>query len=399
MENEIKGLSFVRSYTMLAGLFTLTSCGLNLSSLINSQEPENIVQTDLSAGVATLAVNINKYPANKIVCDPLSGGQTTQTHYANGIKATLHYKLSNQPRMYKSTDYTQFAFKSEQNLFLSDMNVPTRIFSEGFSTQIGDTLKDDQGQKLIEFFGLKMNSNVILSTEDEEGTYEFAMLADDGTQMLLKSEDPDLLDEVLIDNDGDHPTKMGCSKKIVQFSRNAMIPIEVTFYQGPRYHISNVLMWRKSTAAEQDPLCNQLGNSLFFNPDKNSEEQPAFKDLISRGWKVLKPSNFAISQTTEDYNPCVVGTRPIISHFEVGEVILTTTSVAWATDIPTTSQVQLMNTKTNQVTVTTSDNALRTSHQISLSQLQPDTIYKVKVISVSSDLGRSESGELSFQTQ
>lgn len=399
MENEVKGLLFVRRYTVLAGLFTLTSCGVNLSSLINSQEPENIVQTDLTVGVATLAVNINKYPANKIVCDPLSGGQTTQTQYTNGIKASLHYKLSNQPRMYKSTDYAQFAFKSEQNLFLSDMNVPTRMFSEGFSTQTGDTLKDDQGQKLIEYFGLKMNSNIILSADDEEGSYEFAMLADDGTQMLLKSEDPDVADQVLIDNDGDHPTKMGCSKKTVQFSRNSMVPFEATYYQGPRYHISNVLMWRKSTTSGQDPSCNKLGNSLYFNPDKNSEEQPAFKDLISRGWKVLKPSNFAISKTTEDYNPCVVGTNPVISNFEVGEVILTMTSVSWVTDIPATSQVQLTNTKTNQVTVTTSDNQLRTSHQISLSELQPNTIYKVKVISVSSDLGRSESGELTFQTQ
>lgn len=399
MKSEIKGLLFVQRSTVMAGLFTLTSCGVNLSSLLNSEKPEDIVQTDLSAGVANLSVNINKYPANKIVCDPLSGGQTTQTKYTNGIKASLHYKLSNQPRMYKSTDYTQFAFKSEQNLFLSDMNVPTRIFSEGFSTQTGDTLKDDQGQKLIEYFGLQMNSNVVLSDDDEEGTYEFALLSDDGTQMLLKSEDPDVPSQVLIDNDGDHPTKMGCSKKTVQLNRNSMIPIEVTYYQGPRYHISNVLMWRKSTTSGQDPSCNKLGNSLYFNPDKKSEEQPAFKDLISRGWKVLKPNNFAISKTTEDYNPCVVGTNPVISNFEVGEVVLTTTSVSWSTDIPATSQVQLTNTKTNQVTVTTSDNQLRTSHQISLSQLQSDTIYKVKVISVSSDLGRSESIELSFQTQ
>lgn len=372
-----------------------SSCNLKISS----QLAEAVVQKDSTISLGQLNVNLNQYPPSKIICDPLTGGQTSQTNYEKGIKATLHYLTANQPRLYKSTDYIQFAQKSEQNIFLSDINVPTRLFNEGFSTKAGQTLANDQGQKLIEYFGLKMNTNIVLTEKDETGLYEFALLSDDGTQMLLKSGSADVPDEVLIDNDGDHPTRMGCSSHTVKMRRNVMLPVEVTFYQGPRYHIANVLIWRKATEAGQDSLCNQLGNNLYYNPDRNSEPQQAIKDLESRGWKVLAPDNFMISQNKADYNPCVNGTIPVISEFTVGEVVLTNVSLTWKTNIPSTSQVQLTNTKTNEVTITTSDNQLRTNHQIQLSGLKPATTYKVKTLSVSSDLGRGESAELSFRTQ
>lgn len=373
----------------------LTSCSFKTNPLAT----EPVQQQNNSAGLSQLKVNINQYPANKIVCDPLNGGQTTQVSYEKGIKAELFYRNSSQPRMYKSTDYIQFIQKSEQNIFLSDMNVPTRIFTEGFSTQTGNTLKNDLGEKLIEYFGLKMSTNIVLSANDEAGDYEFALLSDDGTTMSLKSGSADVPDELLINNDGDHPTKMGCSTRTVRMRRNVMLPTEVTFYQGPRYHIANVLIWRKAQAAQLDPLCNQLGNNLYFNPDKNSEPQKAFTDLQSRGWKVLSPDNFMMSQTKTDFNPCVNGTKPIITNFQIGEVILTNVALTWTTDILATSQVQLTNTTTNEVTVTTSDNQLRTDHSVQLSQLKSNTTYKVKAISVSSDLGRSESVELTLTTQ
>jgi hypothetical protein len=372
----------------------LTACGFQISSLTSS---EKIQQSTSSASLGQLSVNLNQYPVQKIVCDPLTGGQTKQTNYSKGIKAELFYKNSQQPRMYKSTDYIQFAQKSEQNIFLSDMNVPTRMFTEGFANRAGQTLNDDQGQKLIEYFGLKMMTNIILSAADEEGFYEFALLSDDGTTMSLKSGSADIPDQVLIQNDGDHPTKMGCSSRTLKMRRSVMAPVEVTFYQGPRYHIAHVLIWRKSTEAGKDSLCNQLGNNLFFNPDHNSDPMQAFKDLQSRGWKILTPDNFMMAQT--DYNPCVMGTKPVISHLALGEVVLSSASLSWTTDIMATSQVQITNLATNEVTVTPSDNQLRTSHQVYLSNLNAHTAYKVKVISVSSDLGRSESSELTFQTQ
>lgn len=383
----------------LIGLSILTITLFTLSCTVKSQSSEeNLSQTESSRAVSQMSVNVNKYPSNKLVCNPFDG-TTPQMTYEQGIKASLHYLTTGMPRMYKATDYVQFARKSDKTLFLKDMNVPTRMFTEGFSTANGDYLKNDSGEKLIEYFGLKMNTNLILSDNDDEGLYELALLSDDGSNLIIKSGTDPLADELIIANDGDHPTKMGCAQNTVRFRKNVMIPIEVTYYQGPKYHISNVLIWRKATTAGTDPLCNQLGNELYFNPNKGSAPQKAFNDLLSRGWKVVQPQNFRIAIDKTDYNPCVQGTNPVISHFSVGEVVLTSVYFSWTTDIPATAQLQLTNLATGVVTTTTSDNMLRTSHEVTVDGLHPATDYKVQAISISQDLGRSLSAELRFRTQ
>ncbi len=388
----------LRSSHMITYAFStllLTSCGMHVSS----PKSANVQQENLSAGFSSLAVNVNQYPSNKIICDPLSGGESTQTNYEKGIKASLHYLTPGMPNLTSSLNYVQFAKKSDQTIFLSDMNVPTRMFSEGFTTSTGNVLKNDSNQKLIEYFGLKMSTNLILSENDEAGDYELAMLSDDGTTLKIKSGTTEIADEVLIDNEGNHPTRMGCATRIVKMRKNVMLPIEATYYQGPRYHISNVLIWRKASATGKDPLCNQTGNNLFFNPDKNSEPQTAFKDLEARGWKILNTDNFMMGNTKTEYNPCIQGTDPLISNFVVGEVILTNVSLSWTTDIEATSHVELTNMTTGEVSTTQSDNVLRTNHAMSLTGLLPMTTYKVRAVSVSADLGRTTSSELIFTTQ
>lgn len=360
---------------------------------------ENAQQINTGVGQSTMSLNVNKYPSNKLVCDPFNPGPPTQTSYQKGIKADLFYRTAAMPRMYKSTDYVQFAQKSEQTLFFTDMNVPTRLFTAGFASANGSYLKNDSQEKLIEYFGLKMNTNLILTDLDPTGTYELALLSDDGTTLTLKSGTGTEADDKIIDNDGDHPTRMGCATHTIKMVRNVMVPIEATFYQGPRYHIANVLMWRKIDKAGTDPLCNQSGNNLFYNPDNNSAPQQAVHDLESRGWTVVKPDNFLVNPAQGDYNPCVKGTDPVISNFAVGEVILTQVNFTWTTDIPATSQIQLTNMTTGEVSTTTSDNVLRTSNNVTVSNLQPGTTYKAQAISVSADLGRSISSEVSFTTQ
>lgn len=371
----------------------LTACGTK-----NAEVPAAVTSTPVGAQ-EYLSVNINKYAANKIICDPFNGGTTTQKNYQKGIIAELFYRTAAMPRWYKTTDYLQLGKKSEQNIFLSDINVPTRMFTEGFSTTQGQVLKDDQQNKLIEYFGVKMTTNLILSEDDEAGYYELALLSDDGATLTLKSNSLDETSEVLINNDGDHPTKMGCSTQTVRMVKNVMVPVELAYYQGPRYHISNILMWRKSSVAGQDTSCNQLGNNLFFDPNNNSTPQTAFGALLARGWKVLTPNNYMVSQTMADYNPCVPGTNPVISDFNLGEVILSNVSFTWKTDIISTSQILLTNTTTGAVTISESDNTLSLNHEVNLTNLQPRTIYKAQALSVSSDLGRTLGPEVIFSTQ
>ncbi len=374
----------------------LMSCEVKLQQA----DSEGILQTQMTSGLATLKVDVNRYASNKLVCDPFETPQTTTTTtYEQGIMASLHYLDNGMPRMYKAGDYIQFGRKSDKSIFLADMNVRTRMFTEGFSTPSGEVLKKDSGEKLIEFFGLKMTTNIVLAADDEPGLYELAFLADDGSKLILKSGDGDGADEVLIDNDGDHPTRMGCANRVIRMDRHAMQAVEVQYYQGPRYHIANVLMWRKATTAGEDPSCGKLGNHMYFNPDQNSAPQQAFIDLQARGWKVLKPENYMISKTKIDYNPCTKGTAPVITDFREIEIGQTVADFRWTTDIPATSQLQLTNMSTGAVTTTVSDNQLRTDHHVSLSNLQPNTEYRVQAISVSEDLGRTISNEIIIQTQ
>lgn len=387
-----KRILFIAALTVPA---FLTSCSFKKNQ--DAEETITQSQQDGSSQLGVMKVDINRYPLNKTVCDPLSASHTTSTSYEKGLKASLFYRDAEMPRYYKSTDYIEKTKASNQTLFLSDINVPTRMFTEGFMTPSGNVLQKDSEEKLIEYFAIKANSHLALTEDDDEGDYELALLSDDGSTLKVSG-------ELLINNDGDHPTRMGCASKVISLKEGDLLPIEMTYYQGPRYHISNVLIWRKATKAGLDPSCGQAGNNLYFNPDDQSKPLQRFKDLQNRGWQIVQPDNFVIRSTTTelanpDYNPCAIGTDPVISKFEIGEVVLQSVSFSWQTDIPATSQLILTNQSTGGITVTNSDNVLRTQHSVQLNNLQINTTYKVQAYSVSEDLGKVKSVEREFSTQ
>lgn len=381
-------------------LCSITSLSIFSCTVAKNEAEESIQQENLNQSIVAHKFDVNQYANHKLVCDPFRDDVgTPTTTYENGIEAELFYRDLNMPRFYKTDDYIQFTKKSDKKVFLTDINVPTRVFSTGFSTPNGDYLKKDNQEKLIEYFALRMNTNIQLTPEDEEGLYEFALLSDDGAKMILKSGDGLSADQLLIDNDGDHPTKLGCSQQTVRFQKNIKLPVEVQYYQGPRYHISNILLWRKVTQAGLDPSCNKLGNHLYFNPDKNSEPQTEYKSLLDRGWKVVRPENFVFKTSSTNYNPCIQVSGPVISNFEVSEVVLQTVQVSWKTDQLATSQVQITNLLTGEITVTQSDQLLRTDHAVVLSDFKSNTPYKLEPVSINQDLGRTTGPALEIYTQ
>ncbi|MNK07431.1 hypothetical protein D3C87_253450 [compost metagenome] len=367
---------------------TMTTLALTLAACeMKTVEPEQVSQETYGEPLKYSKVNVNLHPLNKTVCDPFGGEPSTTLE--QGVKASLHYSIPGMPRLYSSEDYVTFAKKSDQSLFFADLNVPTRMFTEGFATQTNDVLKDDNGSKLIEYFGIKFETTLKLAEGDEEGAYELALLSDDGTRLKIKSGTGDNTTlKTLINNDGDHETRFGCASEVLNLTKDSAIPIEVTYYQGPRYHIANTLLWRKATAAGKDSACGRQGNEYFFDPNKASEPKQPYKDLLSRGWKVVAKENFFIPKS-EGYNPCVGGTAPVITEFRLIEANTTGAYFRWVTDIPSTSQLKLVNKQTGEVILTQSDNALRTTHVVQVSNLQPDTTYTVQAASVSEDLGNA----------
>ncbi|PIS10171.1 MAG: hypothetical protein COT73_10815 [Bdellovibrio sp. CG10_big_fil_rev_8_21_14_0_10_47_8] len=346
----------------------------------------------VSGATAYSVYDLNKHPLNKTVCDPFSGN--TPPTPEQGIKASLFYSGIGVPRYYSAQNYIDQATPSVQSLFFTDMNVPTRMFSEGFSTQTSSVVQDDLGNKLIEFFGLKFETVLKLPDSLPEGDYELGILSDDGAVARVK------MGEVWIDvinNDGDHPTRMGCSTQSIHFTRETRLPLELVYYQGPRYHIANVLMWRQASVAGQDPLCGHLGNSYFFDPNQNSKPLQPYKDLLARGWQPIGEDSFQIP-SEESYNPCVTGTVPVISEFRLAELFSFDAYLSWKTDIPATSQVLISKVSTGEQILTATNNALVISHQIHIGNLEPGETYKVQAVSISADLGKSVSEEIIFTT-
>jgi len=344
--------------------------------------------------------DINEYPLNKVVCDPFGGGGNTSPK--QGIKAELFYRSAGQPRYYKAQDYVAHTTKSPQDLFFADINVPTRMFNTGFSTQTSGVLKDDSGNTLIEFFGLQMRTSIRLSQDDEEGIYEFALLSDDGSIMRIKNGSN--WSEV-ISNDGDHPTRLGCSTTEIEMKRDTKLETEILYYQGPRFHISNLLLWRKldpnNPVAGQDARCGLTGNHTWFNPDKNSQPTNEWNNLLKRGWKVVHSSNFYLPEEVGEgtYNPCTPGTAPVITNFRITEMTSDSVFVAWQTDIPATAQALIVEVGTGEARLTATDNILRTAHRLQVSGLKPATRYTIQAVSVSEDLGKAISmPSTEFQT-
>jgi hypothetical protein len=335
----------------------------------------------LEEGVSHKAgLDLNAHKMTETVCDPFGGAGAPKLK--NGITAQLFWLDNVCPRYDQVEALISHAHTSDKKLFFTDLFTPTRLFTKGFSTQTTDTLKDDQGNLLIEWFGLKFKSGLRLPAGLDDGEYELAMLSDDGTILRVKS-GADW--STLVNNDGVHPTRMGCSSSFVSLSKTGVLDFELFYAQGPRYHISNVMLWRHksktSGQAGKDTACGDSGNNLFFNPDKNSEPQAAYRNLLARGWNPVPADAFVIPDN--DYNPCFEGVPPVVSDFRVIEITLTDAIMSWTTDLPATTQLRWTNTVTGEVRVSDSDNRLRTAHSMWLTGLTPDTTYSVEVLTTS----------------
>jgi len=337
--------------------------------------------------------DINMYPLNKVVCDPFGGGQQQPTS-SQGVKGTLFYRTAIHPRWYEVAKYINLGFQSSQEIFMSQLNLPTRKFELGFSTPTGDKIKDDDGNVLIEYFGMRFQTVIKLAEGQEAGMYQLALLSDDGTVMRIRDENG--VWKTIINNDGDHPTKMGCASEAIYMSPEREYLSEIDYYQGPRYHISLVAMWRKvddNTPAEVE--CGKSGNNYFFNENTSLPRAP-YNGLLSRGWTALVPANYALAQQAV-FNPCKEGTAPVISNLDINEFGPTYAFVYWETDIPASSQVYSLNLSNGESKLTTSDNVLRTRHLLPITDLTPGTLYEFRAVSYSDDYGHAVSESLTFR--
>lgn len=252
----------------------------------------------------------------EIVCDPFSSNPdrvgTPRIGPRQGLVGTLRYlEKGLRPDgsyMYtKVDDYLKFGKDSNLTLFFDRLNVPTRPWDRGFTNRDGEVFKNPLTKEaLYEYFALEIKSQLKLGAKDMAGDYQLALLSDDGAALEVKDANSPDGYRNFIDNDGVHPTRMGCSFTSVHLEKNTAIPFKLKYYQGPRYHISLVLMWRPvpKNGDKNESLCGQEGNDLFYDSSTNpATPQKAYRDLEARGWRPLEADNFLL-QADSYSNPC-----------------------------------------------------------------------------------------------
>ncbi len=340
------------------------------------------------------------FDPKQTICDPFKTNSPQARD--RGLIGNLVYLTNDQPRYGNIADFMTNAVVADATVFLDRLFVPTRPFDRGFYLQSGELVKSINGDTLYEYFGLRMKGQVQLATDEIPGQYQFAVLADDGA--LLKIPDGLGREVTLVNNDGTHPTKLMCATDPVTMTAGSKLPITLEYYQGPRFHIAMVVMWRPwpdgVTNAVTDPLCGQQGNSLYFDSTKNPvEPKLAYYELLDRGWKVLQNENYSFPEQAD--NPCAP-TEPALminsADVRVTAVTSTVITVEWTTNIPATSQLQIKNTSNMVVTLSPVDPTLVQNHSVTFTGLTPATLYAFKVLSTSTSGQIAESDERTQRT-
>ncbi len=344
-------------------------------------------------------MDVNLYPVTKTVCDPMGGESDPRSNA--GLKANLYWLPSGSSGATSTTDLISRGTKSSQNLFFTQLYVPTRLFTQGFYNDVGQPLQDDTGSTLIENFAMRFSSVLRLAPSQDEGLYEFAVLSDDGTVMRIR-DDAGVYSPV-VDSDGNHPTRMGCSAQVINMTRDTEKLMQLDYYQGPRYHIALVVMMRKVTDTDAsgkfaaDPLCGMESNNAWFDYNNASAPQKPYNDLLARGWQVLTADNYGIPNSAS-FNPCKVGEIPTITNVKLGETLVDTVSLDWDTDLLSTSQIVVTKVATGAQSISTADNSMTLHHHVSISGLTSETAYTVQAVSISDTYGKALSTPVAYQT-
>lgn len=231
------------------------------------------------------------------VCNPFGGPPPGSQ---NGVSGDLYYLNDSQPLYEDVRQYFQNGTRANAKLFMSDINVPTRYFDQGFATQGGTGLKRNDGTLLIEKFAMSVGSTIRLAAGDTAGYKQFAVLSDDGSIFTIKQNG---VEKVLVDNNGVSPTKLGCGMtENILFDANTALPMRLDYFQGPRFHISVILLWRNAPNAlpASDALCGYASNDEWFDSQNGSTPQQKYNELLARGWRPLRPQNYWLDGT----NPC-----------------------------------------------------------------------------------------------
>lgn len=249
------------------------------------------MQFDEAPSLETLSGSLDNgdgtEPPTNVICDPFSNTSAG----APGLRAKMVFYEGTdaQDKIVDISSMFTLGTKVEDTvLYFSDVNVPTRSFSDGFDTTGGQKLRTPSGQVLTEWFGLRFESNLQLMTAEEDGIYQLGTLSDDGS--ILEVNTGGGFTRV-VENDRTTPTRMTCGS-LISLKKGQKIPMRLWYFQGPRTRIALTLLWRRVQNANV-MNASYCGKTEGFFMENGQWDQGMY-DLRNDGWKVLKPGNFVL---------------------------------------------------------------------------------------------------------
>ena len=290
------------------GLISMTTALISFSIVLVGCDSSSHSDLSGSSPPSSTAALGKTYSAARVSCNPMGSGPTTAIDYNLGLAARLYYSPAGQAQYSSVEAYMNSGVDLGVDIFFNQVNVIPTYFAGGFPSEAGPAFETPDGTVLMEWFGIRYRSILRLTANDQPGNYQLASLSDDGSILFL---DPTGGQNPVdfVDNDGEHSTKLACASSVIAMGAASQIPIQLDYFQGPRYHLTSMLLWRRipDGANLSDPACGVEGINTFFDTTKTpSAPQPYYQDLLNRGWEVVPAENFLLPDSNPE-NPCFPG--------------------------------------------------------------------------------------------
>ncbi|MBC7428883.1 MAG: hypothetical protein H7336_09750 [Bacteriovorax sp.] len=218
-----------------------------------------------------------------LICNPLGGGDgSNPTNPGDDIPAVPANKLGLIAHLYEGQNqwnnldqYFIDGYMHEEFMYFSNFDVPTRAFDEGFGYGQNVFLTNRNGEKLIEWFAIKANGNIMLPDSETSGSYHIVTISDDGIKVTIDG-------KTIISNTGVHAPTVDCAQELVQLNSKQEKTFELGYFQGPRVLISLQTFIKKIDDVEafkKESFC-----STGSGPDV----------LIQNGYKIISSAWFTL---------------------------------------------------------------------------------------------------------
>ena len=235
-------------------------------------------------------------------CDPFVLNTNITGSCDQRIRATLYLGRNDWDNFDEYVNEYHFVWNKSKNIsekvvdgpdgdiYFSEIWVPTRTSSNGFPGVC----------KQSEFFALDVKTKIQPSMTMSEGTYQFAVLSDDGA-ILSYIPEGSAAETVLVNQDSEHKTRYGCANAPVQLVKGKKLSFRIKYFQcrGPK--LALVLLYRPwSLSSQNSPVQCGAETNEFFGVDaqnfKSSHTFPGtpYENLLKQGWKPVPIDSYSL---------------------------------------------------------------------------------------------------------